>query len=123
MAGSSGKMAQVARGVAGAALIVGLWWAGGRLALLSPAPVPGAVIGLGLLLLLLRAPGVRGLVARPAALLTGVLGALIAPAAVALGDGIPGLAPGDGARIAAVLVISTLMTGIATALLWRAFAR
>lgn len=106
--------------MAGAAVIVALWWVGGRLAAVSPVPVPGAVVGLGLLLALLRAPGVEMLVGRPALLLTGVLGALIVPAVVALGDGVPGLAAGDGWRVAVVLATTTLATGLVTALAWRA---
>lgn len=100
-----------------------LWWAGGKLAALLPIAAPGPVVGLALLLALLRIGAVRRLVERPAALLTGVLGALIAPAVVALGDGVPGLAPGDGWRIAIVLVATTLATGVVTALTWRALSR
>lgn len=123
MAGSSGKMAAAARDAAGAGLIVALWWAGETGAALLPVPAPGAVIGLMLMLPLLRARVVAALVARPAAWITGLLGALIVPAAVALGDGVPGMTAVVVAKVAAVLALTTLATGIATALLWRTLSR
>lgn len=119
MAGSSG----IARDVGGAALIVGLWWAGDRLAAILPFPAPGAVLGLLALLTLLRFRAVAALVARPAAFVTGLLGALIVPAAVALGDGVPGLTATAAAKVAAVLVVTTIASGFAAALAWRVLSR
>jgi putative effector of murein hydrolase LrgA (UPF0299 family) len=119
-----GRLARWARTAAGAALILLLWWLGEAITAHTGVPVPGPVVGLGLLLALLGAlPRLRETVTHPAMLLVGVLGALIVPAAVMLGDGVPGVDGPVALRLAAVLVLTTLATGVVTALVWRLLSR
>ena len=85
--------------------------------------VPGPIIGLGVFLLLLTLSARFAAWTLPAArLLTRYLGALIVPAAVGLAAFAPFIA-GAAPTLALVLVVSTLVTGITTALLYAGLKR
>ncbi len=80
--------------------------------------VPGPILGFGLYLLLLGAWPAFGELTLPAArLLTRFLGALIVPAAVGLAAFAPFITEA-AAPLAVVLVVSTIVTGVTTALLY-----
>ena len=85
--------------------------------------VPGPILGLGAYVLLLWLWPAFGRWTLPAArLLTRLLGALIVPAAVGLAAFAPFVA-GAALPLALVLVVSTLVTGVATALLYAGLKR
>lgn len=79
-------------------------------------PIPGAVIGLGLLLVVLACvPQLEQLLAPTADPLLRHMGLLIIPAAV----GLMALGPlllREGAALALILVVSTVLTGLVAAL-------
>lgn len=108
---------------AGLALLVMLSLAGDIVVAWVGLGVPGPVVGLGGYLLLLSAWPAFGRWTLPAArLLTRYLGALIVPAAVGLAAFAPFLA-GAVPALALVLVVSTLVTGLTTALLYAGLKR
>jgi len=108
---------------AGFAVLVALSIGGDAAARVFALPVPGPVIGLGAYLLLLAAvPGAEAATAPAARALLRLLGALIVPAAVGLAAFGPFVA--DAApELALVLVASTLVTGLTTALLYAGLRR
>ena len=108
---------------AGFLVLVTLSVAGDRLAHLLGLPVPGPVIGLGLYLLLLAlVPGAEAATAPAARTFLRLLGGLIVPAAVGLAAFGPFLAEAAPA-LAVVLVVSTLVTGLTTALIYAGLRR
>ncbi|MFC3712261.1 CidA/LrgA family protein [Sphingoaurantiacus capsulatus] len=108
---------------AGFAALILLWMAGEIIAALADIDVPGSIIGLGAYLLLMKlSPAFASWTLPAARLFTRFLGALIVPAAVGLAAFAPFLievAP----RLILVLVISTVFTGVTTALLYAGFKR
>jgi holin-like protein len=108
---------------AGLIALILLWAIGEILSALLGIDIPGSIIGLALYLLLMRLSPSFSAWTRPAAqLLTRLLGAMIVPAAVGLAAFAPFLfevAP----RLVLVLVISTVFTGVTTALLFAGFRR
>lgn len=90
---------------------------------LTGLPLPGAILGLlAYVALLLGAPRLAGWTLDGAQALVRLIGALIVPAAVGLVLFMPLLAPAWG-KVALLLVASTLVTGLATAALYRLAAR
>lgn len=117
---TSGK---VARGAIGLALLVALSLAGDLVAAVAGLGVPGPILGLAAYLLLLGVWPAFGRLTLPAArLLTRYLGALIVPAAVGLAAFMPFLGPAVPA-LALVIVVSTLVTGVTTALIYAGLRR
>lgn len=108
---------------AGFAALILLWLAGEIVAALLRIDIPGSIIGLGAYLLLMRlSPAFAGWTLPAARLFTRFLGALIVPAAVGLAVFAPFLievAP----RLVLVLIVSTVFTGVTTALLYAGFKR
>lgn len=103
---------------AGIAMLVLLSLAGDLVAALLQIPIPGAIIALTAYLLLMAISPSLAVWTLPAArLLTRILGALIVPAAVGLAAFAPFLA-GVAPELILVLVVSTLVTGLTTALLY-----
>lgn len=108
---------------AGFAVLVLLSLAGDLAAALLGISVPGPILGLAVYLLLLAVWPAFGAWTLPAArLLTRFLGALIVPAAVGLAAFAPFVA-GVAPQLALVIVVSTLVTGITTALLYAGLRR
>ena len=108
---------------AGFVALVLLSLLGDLAAALLALDVPGPILGLGLYLLLLALWPAFGEWTLPAArLLTRFLGALIVPAAVGLAAFTPFIA-GAAPSLALVLVVSTLVTGVTTALLYAGLKR
>jgi holin-like protein len=113
------------RGKRLAALLVPLMLllAGNALAPLLPLRLPGAIIGMVLYLLaLVHIPALRATLPAAHALI-GLLGMLIVPAAVGLVPAFPAISNSSAGRLALLLVITTLITGIATALLAKALLK
>ena len=109
--------------LAGFVALVLLSLAGDLAAALLGIDIPGPIIGLGAYLLLLWLWPSFGAWTLPAArLLTRYLGALIVPAAVGLAAFAPFIA-GAVPALAVVLVASTLVTGLTTALLYAGLKR
>ena len=109
--------------VAGFVALALLSLAGDLAAALLGVAVPGPIVGLGAYLLLLWIWPAFGAWTLPAArLLTRFLGALIVPAAVGLAAFAPFIA-GVAPALALVLVVSTLVTGLTTALLYAGLKR
>ena len=106
-----------AEGLAGAGLIGALAVGGGWLAARTGNVVPGPVLGMGAYLALLATRRADWSL-RGADLLTGLIGAMIVPALVGLVEFVPDIAP-VWPRVAAVLVISTAVTALAAAALFR----
>lgn len=89
----------------------------------SGLAIPGPVVGTAVYLaLLLAAPRFFAWTLAGARLMTSILGALIVPAAVGLA-GFASELRADALPLAITLVVSTLVTGVATAALYRLFAR
>ena len=108
---------------AGFVALILLWVVGEIVAAVAGIDIPGSIIGLGAYLLLLKLSPAVGRWTLPAArLLTRFLGALIVPAAVGLAAFAPFIAE-VAPRLVLVLVISTVFTGITTALLYAGFKR
>lgn len=114
-----GALAGVAAVMPGLALCIALAMAGNALAERLALPVPGAVIGLAAYLGLLLIPGDRlGWSRSGGQLLLRWLGAMLVPALLGLGARMMLLA--DAAvPLAVLLVTTTLVTGVATAWLYR----
>lgn len=109
--------------VAGFVALVLLSLLGDLAAALLDIDVPGPILGLGAYLLLWWIWPAFGAWTLPAArLLTRFLGALIVPAAVGLAAFAPFIA-GAAPELALVLVVSTLVTGVTTALLYAGLKR
>lgn len=109
--------------LAGFAALVLLSLLGDLAAVLLGIDVPGPILGLGAYLLLLWIWPAFGAWTLPAArLLTRFLGVLIVPAAVGLAAFAPFIA-GAAPALALVLVVSTLVTGVTTALLYAGLKR
>lgn len=107
----------------GLALLAMLSLVGQLAATTADLAVPGPILGLAAYLIwLLAAPSTVRWSLPAAHLLTRYLGALIVPAAVGLAAFVPLLGRSAGA-LALVLVASTLITGVATALLYRLLTR
>ncbi len=106
-----------------AALLSGLTLAGDSVSRFFTLPVPGPILGMIALLALLGFfPKISTYVTPAADLLLTWLGALIVPAAagvVLYG----GLFRAHGAALMAILVVTTLLTGVCTALVYRVIAR
>lgn len=114
---------KVARGAIGLALLVALSLAGDLVAAFAGLGVPGPILGLAAYLLLLGVWPAFGRLTLPAAqALTRYLGALIVPAAVGLAAFAPFLGPAVPA-LALVIVVSTLVTGVTTALIYAGLRR
>ena len=107
----------ILRGTAGIVLVVGLALAGGWLSTVAGGAIPGAVIGMALYLALL-ATGRFGWSLRGADVLTALIGAMIVPALVGLAAFADVLRPA-AATVAVVLVLSTAITALVTAALFR----
>lgn len=105
-------------------LVLALFSAAGSVAArASGITVPGPVLGMAAYLaLLLLAPRVFAWTLKSARLMTSILGALIVPAAVGLA-GFASELKADALALAVTLVVSTLATGIATAMLFRLLSR
>jgi holin-like protein len=104
-------------------LLLALLLAGNALAPLLPLRLPGAIIGMVLYLLaLVHIPALRATLPAAHALI-GLLGMLIVPAAVGLVPAFPAISNSSAGRLALLLVITTLITGIATALLAKALLK
>lgn len=109
--------------MAGFVVLALLSLAGDLAAALLGVAVPGPIIGLGAYLLLLSVwPAFAAWTLPAARLLTRFLGALIVPAAVGLAAFAPFIA-GVAPALALVLVVSTLLTGLTTALLYAGLKR
>lgn len=109
--------------LAGVAALALLSAGGSIVARATGIVVPGPVLGMAAYLaLLLLAPRAFGWTLSGARLLTSILGALIVPAAVGLAGFTPELGA-DALPLAATLILSTLVTGVATAALYRVLAR
>jgi holin-like protein len=108
------------RAIISAAILCGLCLGGDAVAQAVHLPVPGPILGMVALLCLLAAfPGLYPWVAPAADLLLRWLGALIVPAAAGIilyGD----LFAAHGLALAAVLLVTTLLTGLSIALIYRA---
>lgn len=103
---------------AGFAVLLLLSLAGEIAAALLGIAVPGAIIGLaGYLLLLAVSPRIAAWTLPAARLLTRLLGALIVPAAVGLAAFAAFVADAIGPLLLVILV-STIVTGVTTALLY-----
>ncbi|MDO9490132.1 MAG: CidA/LrgA family protein [Sphingomonadaceae bacterium] len=97
--------------------------AGDLAAALIGIAVPGSILGLAVYLGLLALwPAFRGWTLPAAQLLTRFLGALIVPAAVGLAAFAPFLAE-VAPRLMLVIVVSTLVTGLTTALIFAGLRR
>ncbi len=108
---------------AGFVALILLWVFGEIVAAVAGIDIPGSIIGLGAYLLLLKLSPAVGRWTLPAARLsTRFLGALIVPAAVGLAAFAPFIAE-VAPRLVLVLVISTVFTGVTTALLYAGFKR
>ncbi len=107
----------------GLIVLILLSLAGDLAAALLGIAVPGPILGLAAYLALLAAwPGFRSWTLPAARLLTRFLGALIVPAAVGLAAFAPfvvDVAP----QLMLVIVVSTLVTGLTTALLYAGLRR
>lgn len=109
--------------VAGLAAFVALSVGGDHVARLLHLPIPGPVLGMGAYLLLLAfVPGLEAATAPTARALLRLLGALIVPAAVGLAAFAPFVA-GAAPALGLVLVASTLVTGLTTALIYAGLRR
>lgn len=107
-------------GIAGAVLCL---IAGRALVTWADLPLPGAVAGLVLYAaVLLVLPPLRSLAEPGAALLTGLLGALIVPPFVGLVLFAP-LLQANWQPVVAILILTTLLSGFVTAFLYRAMGR
>ena len=102
----------------GVALCCALAAAGVALADVLRLPMPGAILGLGAYLAWLAWGRGIGWSRPGAALLLRWLGAMIVPALVGLG-GYLALLAGAALPLLAILVVSTLVTALVTALLYR----
>jgi holin-like protein len=102
----------------GVLLCVGLALTGDALAAALRLPVPGAVLGLIIYLALLLVGRGIGWSRRGAALLLRWIGAMVVPALVSLAIAADGLAP-VLLPLALVMLASTLLTALATALIYR----
>lgn len=108
---------------AGFAALLLLSLGGDLIATMLGVAIPGPIIGLGIYLLLLAVSPRVGAWTLPAArLFTRLLGALIVPAAVGLFAFAPFLAD-VALPLVVVLVVSTLVTGVTTALLYAGLRR
>jgi putative effector of murein hydrolase LrgA (UPF0299 family) len=115
-------LATVARMLPGVLLCCALAMAGNALAALAQLPVPGAVLGLlAYLAWLISGRGI-GWSVPGAALLLRWIGALIVPALVGL-TAYAGVLAGAAVPLLFVLVATTLITGLATALIFRIAGR
>lgn len=110
-------MRAAAEMVAGLALLVALALGGAQLQSALALPVPGPVLGL-LAYLLLLATGRLDWTLPVARLLGGLIGALIVPALIGIALFADVLRPAM-LPLAAVLLASTTVTAVATALLFR----
>lgn len=110
--------------LAGGLGVLALLSAGGAAAVrASGIAVPGPVLGMVIYLALLQlAPRFFAWTLSGARFMTSILGALIVPAAVGLADFAPEL-KGEALPLAVTLVVSTLVTGVATAVLFRLLSR
>ena len=106
------------RAVPGAALCCGLAAAGDAVAGWAALPVPGAILGFFAYLAWLGWGRGIGWSRAGATLLAGWIGAMIVPALVGLGAQ-AGVLAGVGWQVAALLVVTTLVTALATAGLYR----
>jgi putative effector of murein hydrolase LrgA (UPF0299 family) len=102
----------------GVALCCALAVAGDAAARATGSPVPGAILGFGVYLLWLASGRGIGWSRPGAALLIRWIGAMIVPALVGLG-GYAAVLGGVAVQLAGVLVVSTLVTALATAGLYR----
>lgn len=110
-------------GALGLAALAAIALAGDFVAHRLGVGIPGPVLGLAAYVAaLLLAPSALRWTLPAARMLTGLLGALIVPAAVGLLLFLPLLAAG-ALPLAIVLLVSTLVTGLATALLMQALRR
>lgn len=103
----------------GVLLCCALALAGGWLAGRAGVPVPGAVIGLGLYLVWLALGRGIGWSEAGARFLLRWLGAMVVPALVGVA-GVAGTLGADALKVLALLVVTTLVTALATALIYRA---
>ena len=110
------------RVAAGLAVLVLLSLGGDLVAATFDIGVPGPILGLGLYLLLGMWSAFAELTLPAARLLTRFLGALIVPAAVGLAAFAPFIAEA-APPLALVIVVSTIVTGLTTALLYAGLKR
>lgn len=111
---------RVLPGIVGAALCL---LAGRAFVNWADLPLPGAVAGLVLYAAtMLLLPPLRSLAEPGAALLTGLLGALIVPPFVGLVLFAP-LLQTNWKPVAVILILTTLLSGFVTALIYRSMGR
>lgn len=109
--------------VAGFLLLVALSVGGDLATQALHLAIPGPVLGMAAYLVILAlVPGAVELTAPAARLILRLLGALIVPAAVGLAAFAPYVASA-AAPLLAVLVLSTLITGVTTALVYAGLKR
>lgn len=107
----------------GLTVLIILSLAGDLAVALLGVAVPGPIVGLAAYLALLAAwPAFRGWTLPAARLLTRFLGALIVPAAVGLAAFTPFVAE-VAPQLLLVIIVSTLVTGLTTALLYAGLRR
>jgi putative effector of murein hydrolase LrgA (UPF0299 family) len=108
---------------AGFGVLVALSLGGDLIARTLKLAVPGPVLGLAAYSVLMAlVPAVERLTAPAARLMLGLLGALIVPAAVGLAAFAPAIREAVPA-LTLVLVVSTVVTGLTTALLYAGLKR
>lgn len=116
-------LSAVFRLLASAMILSGLSMAGDWISHQLHLPVPGPILGMVVLLGLLgRFPQLAVWVAPAADLLLSWLGALIVPAAAGIVL-YPALFRAHGVALAAILIATTVVTGLSVALIYRAAAR
>jgi len=109
---------------AGVMLCTLMWGAGEALARLGGLLLPGAILGLLLLLLLLAlVPRAALPVREAAARLIPLLGLFVLPLAVQTVQLLGGMAPATLMKLLVMLLAATLVTGVVTALLLALLAR
>jgi putative effector of murein hydrolase LrgA (UPF0299 family) len=118
-----GRMTRWWQVLAGLAIIAGLALAGDLSARLLPIAVPGSIAGFAMFALLLWIlPPLRRFTAPAADGLIAMIGAFIVPPAVGIALFLPELR--DAAwPLAAVLIVSTVLTGLTAAFVYRALGR
>lgn len=117
----NGLVTRVAKLLPGVLLCVALAGAGDWLVARAGLPLPGAALGLIVLLLWLANGRGIGWSRAGSVLLARWIGATLVPVLVGL-TAWAGLLAGALAPLALLLVVTTLLTGLATALIYRALA-
>ncbi len=116
-------LSAIFRFLVSAAILSGLSVGGELVSHRLGLPVPGPILGMMVLLALLGLfPKLAGWVTPAADLLLAWLGALIVPAAAGIVLYL-GLFKAHGLALAAILIVTTLLTGLSVALIYRVSAR